>query len=279
MIESVRITPDFGTDLLFAVPGLDVDGYLVKDITGLGQVPTILSSEVLPGIDGEFFQTSRREKRVITITIKINQNYVGASSVEARRNRLYSLLAFGGVTLQFNGNEYGNVSIYGKVETAEPTFMDEEPAMILTIVCHNPDFVSTSTTSVSFAVLDVLRNINYPGTVPAPIEITMDLPATARTGLTLTMAHLGVSGLTGAFSDPNVFQASPWAWRMRSEPGNRFYGRYLGLFEHPTYSRLDLAGLIWPFLYPGANQLRLKSTVEAGTWNYTLRYRARYGGI
>lgn len=160
---------------LLSLPLEDIsDGIIVGDIEGLDPVKATLVSSSFAGLDGQQYQSSRRDLR--NIRIKLDLDPDPTDTVRDLRNRLYGFfMPKSEVDLRFYMEDGLTVNISGRVESFEAQLFTAEPAADISIICFDPDFqglapvvISGNTVSTNAEFL-----INYEGTVETGIEFTL----------------------------------------------------------------------------------------------------------
>jgi hypothetical protein len=264
---------------LLSLPLDDVtDGIIVENIEGLDPVKaTIVSSSFANG-PGSQYQSSHRENRNIKIRLGLEPDYV-VDSVSDLRNRLYDyLMPQSEVTLNFIRDDAPEVSITGRVETFESDLFVQEPAVDISIVCFDPDFVDpdevtlTGSTSSSSTMSDGQLTVNYPGTSQTGVEIVISVN---RTESDFTVYHETPDGsirtleFVGSLLSGDVLTLSTVYGDKRADLTRSSVTTSVlyGVSPQSTYIQLTR----------GTNKLRIYTTGAAIP--YTINYFNRYGGL
>ena len=281
MIDGLTIQPRYGEPLTFSLPAGN-DGYLIKNIEGLGPVPVVLASSTQALMDGEVFQGSRREKRNIVLHIKLDQNY-SASSIESRRNRLTALAAGGELEMVFSLQDRPNVDIYGYVEDVDTAIFTDDPMVIMSIVCMNPNFRSVERQEVLGGLTtsqSIVSQINYEGTVPTGIVVEFDIPNSLSAVVDLSLYATGYSNEpTGQVTiGPIHGEGTVHQWQINSNPGEKRFWETRREVSIMSYA--DFNNLVWPVLYPGPNNVSYQGTGSFGTrWDILTYWHDLYGAL
>jgi hypothetical protein len=275
MLEKVEVRTEQG--LLLTLPLQDIsEGYSVQDIDGLDPVKATIVSSAFANMDGEQYQSSRREKRNLILTLGLNPNYA-VGTVSELRKRLYNFfMPEQRIQFRFFHTDMPMVEIWGRVETLDSPKFVKEPVAIISVLCFNPDFynpepvvLAGNTTSSTSETTHV-----YPGTVETGIlfKLMVDRPL-----LEFTIYHRppddSLRSLT--FSTAASLVAGDVV-KISTTPGNK----YVTL----TRSGVDSAFLYgvspqsnWISLFPGSNKLRVYA--EGAAIPYTIEYTTKYGGL
>lgn len=140
MIHKVTIAPKNGGSLALDLEDVS-SGFAVNKIEGLDPVKAVLVSSSFANLNGSDFQSSRREERFIKIYISFEPEYTESETVRSLRKRLYKyLMPETEVRLEFWDTEGPTVWIAGTVESFENDIFSDEPAVVVSITCFNPDF-------------------------------------------------------------------------------------------------------------------------------------------
>lgn len=175
MLTKVEVRTRQGT--LLSLPLDDVSsGFIVQDVDGLGPVKATLASSGFAGLDGEQYHSSRRETRNVKIQLGLDPDPLMDSVFDLRKLLYGFFMPKSPVDLRFYEDDLV-VNISGRVESFEPAIFSAEPAVDISIICFDPDFIdptsvelSGSTTSGSAEML-----IEYDGTVDTGMIFTLNV--------------------------------------------------------------------------------------------------------
>lgn len=273
MLSKVEIRTRQG-DLLNLQLDDDTSGYLVQRIEGLEPVKATLVSSGFAGVDGEQYQSSRRETRNVKIQLGLDPDPL-TDSVRGLRNQLYKFfLPKSEVDLRFLMDDGLEVDISGVVETFESELFSQEPVVDVSLICFDPDFydqtpVVLNGTTVSSTVETI---VDYEGTVPSGIEFTLNVDR-AVSEFTIyhrtpddTIRILDFSAPLDA-GDVLVISTVPG---VKGATLNRSGTVSSILYGISPQSK-------WTELVPGENYLRVYAA-GAGI-PYEIEYVTRYGGL
>jgi len=270
MVEARTIQGD-----LLSLPLSDqASSFTVDDIDGLDPVKATLVSSSFARLDGQQYQSSRREARNIKLRLGLDPDYV-TESVRDLRARLYTyFMPKSQVSLRFYMSEGLTVEIVGRVESFETTLFTKEPSVDISIMCFDPDFyeltselMNENTTSTTAETLHV-----YEGNVETGIIFTLNVDRTL-TEFTIyhrppddSMRTLDFAGdlLAGDTLVINTIPGSKGATRTRASTSSSvLYG------VSPQAS--------WIELMPGDNYIRVYAIGAAIP--FTIAYTNKYGGL
>ncbi len=184
MLTKLDVSTSQGNLLSFQFDD-DTSGYLVQNIDGLDPVKATLVSSSSAGVDGEQYQSARRETRNIKLTIGLEPDPL-MDTVRGLRKRLYGyFMPKSEVTLTFYDDEGPTVNVVGRVESLEASLFTQEPAVDISIICYDPDFVdpvtvhlpaSGQTLQTTSSTSDTV--ISYDGSVSTGTVITLNVDRT-----------------------------------------------------------------------------------------------------
>lgn len=278
MLDSIDVLGAQG-DLLTLTLENPNAGLIVERIDGLGPVKATLVSSGFAQLDGEYYQASRREKRTISMRLKLDPDYGADISVYDLRRELYKYFMTKHETkLTFHNSEDTGmvpVEIVGRVESMEPDFFAKEPTVDISIVCFDPDFKAVDGTSFVAP---------FPDT---PAEITHVYPGSIETGFWISILVEYISELVIEIEDPNenvksmVFSVpSPFDSGDTVVVDTKQGAKKVTWQSGTTVSSLLYAlspESTWLELLPGENIMRVLG--DGLPLRYQIIYNARYGGL
>lgn len=163
---------------LLTLPLRDISaGFVIKDIGGLDPVKATIVTSSFAQMPGAQRQSSSRETRNVTIKVELEPNYI-SSSVRDLRNILYGyFMPQTQVELRFYDTDGLVVKASGEVESCESALFTKEPAVDISIVCFDPDFIELETVGVTGTSTagSTEQLISYAGSVETGIEFTLNL--------------------------------------------------------------------------------------------------------
>lgn len=273
MLNKVEVRTDQG-DLL-TLPMQDVsEGYIIQEIDGLTPVKATIVSSSFAQMDGEQYQSARREKRNIVMKLDLEPDYTD-QTVWGLRQRLYEFfMPKSNVNLRFFVAGVPPVDISGRVESFDSDLWSAEPTVSLSILCFNPDFYDPTPVVVPGVTVadDSTMPIEYEGTVETGIKFSL---AVNRTISGFTIYHTPPSDelrslafayplLNGDVVEISTIRGSKYATLIRAGVGTSV------LYGISPYAN-------WIELEPGTNQIRV--LVSGAAIPYTIEYTKKYGGL
>ena len=250
------------------------DGILLTDIDGLGPVKATLVSSSFARLDGEQFHAARREARNIIFRIKLRPDFVGTTARDLR-NQLYDFfMPKSPIQLKFYMDDGLTVNISGYIETCEPAIFTQEPAVDVSIMCFQPDFVDVTTQTISEDTVSDSTEIDvvYPGTVETGIVFTLNLN---RTESDFTIYHRSPDGTLRQLDFAESLLSGDTVV-INTNPGSKS-----ATLTRSGVSTSILNGISpqsnWVSLSKGANTIRVYATGAAIP--YTITYMHKYGGL
>lgn len=259
---------------LLSLPLQDIsNGFIVESIEGLDPVNATLVSSSFANLAGEQFQAARREKRNIVIKFSIRADYV-AQSVRQLRNALYNFfMPKTEISLRFYLDDEVPVDISGRVENFVAPLFVKEPEVSVSIICFDPDFVSTKSTETSgFTVSDTTETIiTYPGNIETGFTLTLNVDRTLTAFSVYNRSINETSFLDFQFvlqsGDQVVISTIP------GEKGAKLIRN--GVESSILYGVSPFSD--WIQLYPGDNNIRVFA--EGAAIPFFLDYTTKFGGL
>lgn len=269
MINLIQATNNRGSTLDLPLDDAS-NGFVMGEVEGLGPVKANIVSSSFAGGDGEQYQSSRRDSRNIVLHIGLEPDWV-TDTVSSLRRRLYSFfMTKSWVSLRLHDDDGLMVDVEGRVETCEPDIFTEDPAMVVSIICFDPDFIEpgNETFNGSTTATGTETLIDYDGTIETGIRfsMTVDRPLTE-----FTIYHRPPDGTLRqlvfeyalAVGDPLVISTVPGGKGAWIEQNSVLYG------ITPQSN--------WLELQPGENYIRVYA--EGLPIPFQIVYTNRYGGL
>lgn len=282
LLKSLDATNSRGSVL--SLPLGDISGgFIMKKIEGLDPVKANLVSSSFANLDGEQYQSSRRVPRDIKITLGLNPDY-GTQAVKSLRDQLYSyFMPKTKTTLSFHMFDKFAVSVFldhldidivGRIETFESDLFVEEPEVVISVRCFNPDFYDPiSVIFDGMTVADLTETVlSYIGTVETGVIFTL---SPDRAVDMFTIYHrppdntLRTADITYPFLAGDVV-------KITSIVGSK--GVKLtraGTETSILYAQSPQSN--WLELQPGDNNLRIYA--EGAPVPFNIEYTNKYGGL
>ena len=273
MLNQVEIRTSQGGLLTLSLYD-DSSGIIVQNIDGLDPVKATLVSSSFAQQDGTQYQSSRRESRNLKFTLGLEPDYT-VDTVRGLRDRIYGFfMPKMPVELTFIRDDGLSVVINGRVESLETPMFTDAPAVDVSIMCFDPDFIDPDGVHISGA--------STAGSTP--IDVTYN--GSVETGIQF---KLFVNRSMSAFTI--YHQASDGSMRTLDFVGSLSAGDVVTIntVSGSKYAKLTRGGVdssvlygvsphaSWIELLPGTNHIRVYAT-GAGV-PFTIDYISRYGGL
>ncbi len=269
-------------------PELPLGGFMpnddpvqVKNIDGLGPVKADITSAAYATSRGELFQGGVIGKRNIVLTLGYNPDYAGLQTIGSLRQILYRyFVPKQWFKLRFYSTELPVVEIEGRCESFEPNIFSQDPEVVISLLCFNPDFVEADASIITGTVDDgsIETSFDYIGTVDTGFELRVD-------------ATEDNPGYTGTFTIGMQSQGVPQSFQVGSaqvDALNYFKlstvvgARRVSNFAKADGARTNLLdqvvdGSVWAQIQPGRNTLTVQAAEDGQKW--TLAYFNRFVGL
>jgi hypothetical protein len=132
-------------------------------------------------LDGEQYQSSRRETRNIKIQLGLEADSASGDSVRDLRKKLYTFfMPKSEVTLRFFMDDGPDVEIVGRVESLETAMFTQKPSVDISLICFDPDFIDPTPVVVTGLLTSAVnpRQITYDGTAETGFKFTLNVNRT-----------------------------------------------------------------------------------------------------
>lgn len=275
MLEKMEVRSSLGATIDLHLSESS-NGYYISDITGEGTVRAVVVSSSFSTRDGEQYQSSRREKRNLLITVEFEPDYV-TNTVESLRDELEAFfMPKTQVRLRFFSDTKPTVEIFGRVESFDSPRFSAEPDAKISILCHNPDFagLDTVTYSGSTTATTTETTLAYSGTIETGFLFALNLD---RTLSEFTIHHRREDGAVGLleFVSPTPL-ASGSVIKISTIDGAKYARAVVSGVESSVLYALSPQSN-WLNLYRGDNFIRVFAEGEAIP--YTIQYVRKYGSL
>lgn len=275
MLDKVEVITDQG--VLLTLPLQDTsEGYSVQDIEGLDPVKATIVSSAFAQMDGEQYQSSRREKRNIILTLGYEPDFV-VGTVQELRKRLYGIfMPKSRVLLRFYQDDEPMVQIYGRVESLDSPKFVKEPTAVISLLCFDPDFI------------DPVPVVLTGNTTASTTETAYDYPGTVEAGILFKLlVNRNVNEFTIYHRPPDdslrsleFSSATPLVagdvLTISTVPGNKFVTLTRGGVNTSFLYGVSPQSN-WISLFPGSNKLRIFA--EGAGIPYRIEYITKFGGL
>ena len=249
-------------------------GYYIQEIEGLTPVEASIVTTKTATRNGVQYQASSQEGRSIVLHLGLDPDYISNTAASLRRALYARLMPGREVTLRFTMDNHPIVEIVGRVESFQAAIFSQDTDSVVSILCMDPDFISTTLTSFSGNSTSGTTDsvITNNGDVPVGFLFTL---AVNRTITEFSIVHSGADNvlhnmdfaaplLAGDILEINTIPGQKGAWMTR---GTARASVLYGVSPESPYFQLQ----------PGANNFRTK--IAGATIPYTVRYTERFGGL
>lgn len=254
----------------------DEDDYVVANIEGLDPVKATLVTSSFANQDGSQYHSSKRESRNIKITIELNPDYI-QDSVSELRSRLYRyFMPKTEVKFRFYLDNGDYLWISGRVESFETPLFTNEPTVVISIFCFNPDFFDPRAVFVDGMTTSGVDEmaLPYSGTVETGVNFTLNVN---RALSSFSIYHRPPDGILRTmdfvFSTP---LSAGDVLRFSSIPGAKGVTLTHGGSDAPALYTLSPQSP-WLELQPGDNSIRVYTSGAAIP--YIIDYTNKHGGM
>lgn len=276
MLSNVEVRTPRG--LLLSLPLFDAsDGYEVRDISGLDPVTAIMVSSSFTNMEGEDFQSVRRDKRNIIFDLGLRPDYSTKSTSDLRNDLYNFFMPKSQVDLRFFSDDgVPTVDISGRVETMDSPRFVKNPYAKISVICFNPDFyVPTLVVFEGDTVSDTTEaEITYVGTVNTGFifklfvdrtigEFTIYQRLADNTTMTMEI-DMPDDMVDGDVLEISTIPGSKGAWLT-----------HLGVESSVLYAISPTSA--WPVLDPGVNNIRVSAVGAAIP--YSIEYTVKLGAL
>lgn len=274
MLTTVEVRTRRG-DLLSLPLEDDSSGFRVADIEGLDPVKATLVSSSFAGIDGEQYQSSRREARNIKLQIELDPDPT-TDTVRSLRERIYKFfMPKSEVSFRLFMEDGLEVDIIGRVESCASAMFTKEPAVDISVMCFKPDFYEltpelvTGTTTAG----EVPISIDYAGSVETGIQLVINVN---RSLPSFSVYHVPPDDELRTLDFDNAPLVAGDVLTISTVPGAK--GATLtraGVITSVLYAISPQSS--WIELLPGVNDIRVYA--EGADVPLTIEYINKYGGL
>lgn len=264
----------------------ELDLIQVRNIDGLGPAKASVSTSAIGDKSGGKFLGTSVDPRNIVLTLHPNPDWNEWTYEKLRELTDLYFMPQSQVTLYFETDQKPPVGIVGYVESNEPNMFSNDPETQVSIICPNPDFVAETETVITGLTNDIARDIEYNGTIAAPVYLKVDehTPATVHNlevFLRDTFFKFHTYEGSGT-APPSLISATNYV-ELFSKPAEKYVRNkgvnVLGVTGLTEISLLAyiLADSQWPVMKKGLNSFQVTSDSSVQDW--TLQFSERYGSL
>lgn len=272
MLMSVEITNAAGNTLQLPLTDSSA-GYSVRDIEGLDPVKATLTSSTMAQMDGAQPQSASRGTRNITMIVGLEPDYV-TNTVDSLRQDLYAYFLTASIVQIVFIKDDITVYTQGQVESCENSMFSTDPAVNISIICYDPDFLvaETGTWSAGTTTDTSVIPISYDGTANAGITFSLSVNRTLN-GFTIYNIHpdntIQIFDVQGAFILDDVID-------IVTIPGSKSVTLTRNGIVSSILYDVDPAST-WITFTNGINSFRVYAT-GAGV-PYLVEWQPKYGAV
>jgi hypothetical protein len=260
---------------LLSLPLDDISGgYSVQKVTGLDPVKATIVSSAFANADGEQYQSARREKRNIVLTLGFETDYI-TNSVRSLRKNLYEFFQTKSyVGLRFYDDDGLTVNIAGRVESFDSDLFSEEPTVDISILCFDPDFVNVNSATFSGSTVASTTNtvIQYDGDIETGLVLTLSVN---RTLTEFTIYNTGEDSIVRSLDIAASLVSGDVVVISTITGAKSVKLTRSGVTSSLLYGMTTQSD--WVEFAPGENHFRVYATGAAIP--YSVTYSERYGGL
>lgn len=274
MLTVLEARTPSGALLTLPLIGEDTGGFDISDIQGLDPVKANIVSTGFARLDGEQFQSVRREKRNLVIRMDLDADN-SIMTVDQLRKKLYKFfMPKNQVFLRFLSDTMEPVDISGYIESFDSPRFVAEPTATISIICHEPDFVETAPVDIVGQTVATSSSlmINYTGDVSTGVHLKLELNRDIG-GFTIYHRPAGRPWRTLEFTDTLL---AGDILDLSTIPGSKYATRTRANVESSVLYGVD-PDADWTQLEEGSNSFQVR--VDGAAVPYTLTYFRRYGGL
>lgn len=304
MIKAITAINERGESLRIELTRPLETGFLVKSIDGLGPGKATINTTEMATYDGALYNSSRFNKRNITITFK----YLNVPTIEDVRQKSYKYFPINQKITLIVETSNRTAEIDGWVESNEPVIFDKSETATISIICPYPYFklYGSAGTNVSvFYGVDALfefpfenESVDEPtiefGAIQEKREQNIYYAGDAEVGMKIIMHALGEVGDVIVYNVQTREQMRILESRLVELTGSKLvYGDTItintskgekGIWlerEGDTINILNVLdkGTSWLTLRKGDNLLAYSATYGAEFLEFKIENRIIYEGV
>lgn len=264
--------------------------YIIGSVTGTGGPETTVLSSSVPGVDGVFVHGIRAESREVTCFIHVDGD--DRKDMYRKRFELVKKLTPGrapGTLYYANDYTVKRIAAYPKSSPSFTERIRNYNRAELSFLCPSPYWEDTVSQSgymaylnggfkfpfrfkpaISFAALRNHASLVNAGSVPAPVEIVIQGPATNPAVVNATTGERFQVRQTLAEGEVLEIGTKRGAKSVKLTRAGRE--------PEDAFQYVDLGSTFFQ-LVPGTNELRYESQNEAEHARVTVRFRELYAGV
>lgn len=273
MITKVEVRNSQG-DMLPLLLNSQASGFLVEEIGGLGPVKATIVSSTFAGVDGESYQSSRREGRDVSLKINLKPDSVGTSVFDLRQKLYRFFMTKKWVSLRFFMTSTLYVDIEGRVESADPDIFTKEPKFNVSVRCGKPDFIDPNPVSIDGH------------TTSLPMAETFEYFGSVETGMLFTLRPDRTINEFAIYNTPTDGQLRTLEFSTPLQAGDVLQISTVKGSKGAILTRGNTVSSVlfgvspesnWVEMFEGDNLFRVYA--EGAPIPYNIQYTTKYGGL
>lgn len=247
----------------------------VQDIQGFEPVKATVNITDYADLDGGYLTGATVNQRNIVITFGYNPDW-DTHTIEELRQDLYKyFMPKQNVRLTITSTHLPQVQIDGVVESMDPNIFSQNPSVVVSILCPDPDFVGVDEVTVNLVSVvagsePTIDTVDYEGSVEAPFHLIL----TKGSGPD-SSGNIGIKNQFGQFLVLATVDAAT-SLVFDSTDGARMINKVIS--GAPTsLMRLIYSSARWIKLHQGSNKLCV--VTYTGGQAVVVTYHPRFGGL
>ena len=211
MIQSVKVTNNFGEILNLELRNPRTSGFFVRNIDGLGPTKSTINTTETLSIDGSLYNSSRQVSRNLVFDLGFYND--GSETIEAIRQKAYRFFPTK-KNLQIEVQTDTRLGLTtGYVETLEPNIFSRDEGAIISIICPSAYFYGSNVVQTFFTGVNSLFEFPWenPSLTLNLIEFGSVFIDTAKSVVYTGDEATGVTiyiNVTGAVNNLTIFNTS-----------------------------------------------------------------------
>lgn len=205
MIKSVTITNHLDESITLELMFPEKSGFVVQEITGLGPAKANINTTNLATTDGSIYNSSRLNERNIVLNLKL----LGTPLIEDTRLLSYKYFPIQKrISIQIE-TDNRICSIYGYVESNEPTIFSNSETTQISILCPDPYFYSAGDDGTTTTILAGIESMfEFPFSIESEISVGEIIASRTQNIIYNGDSEVGISiyiHATGSVTDLSIY--------------------------------------------------------------------------
>lgn len=287
MLDTIDVENYLGATLSLSLED-DSNGFSVQSVEGLEPVKATLASTTFANLDGEQYQSGRRETRNVIITLGLSPDYITWTPALLRQELYNFFMPKTEVTLTFNDDDGRTFVADGVVESFTSPLFVQEPTVQISIICYDPAFREAESTVINGTTVsdsdptDLYTPITYTGSIPTGILFTLTI--NVDTVGSFSILNYGPDGAVQTMQYTVNDLVNGDSVIINTNDGEKSV-------QHNVGAEITTSGLAaidvysdWIKLLPGTNNFQVYVPADPISGEnphvpYTIEYTTKYGGM